>query len=165
MTLGGAAISPGTSISIPQTLSIRNSNLPAGPRRISHLMLLAAGISPGGFGLTNMAPGSHSVMRSQMAPLAPNFFNYQAGVFLHELGHQLGLCHPTDHVGAPDASGTFCAAIPVAERNPGATAMGSPAEDRGLAGVPNLVVNALRRPLDFTPGQWALVNPGAGMIP
>jgi hypothetical protein len=161
MLLGGTTVVPGTAISIAQALSIRNSNLPAGPRRTTHFMLLAPGLDIGGYGLTNATPGSHAVMKVNLAPLSANFFNYQAGVFMHELGHLLGLCHPTLHTGAAGA----CAAIPVPEQNPGLTAMGSPAEDRGLLGVPMLIVNALRRPIDYTPGQWGLLNPGGGLIP
>jgi hypothetical protein len=160
MTLGGTTVVPGTAISMAQTLSIRNGNLPAASRRITHFVLLAAGVSIGGFGLTNGTPGSHSVMRAVLSPLPPNIQNYQAGVFMHELGHQLGLCHPT----AQDGTGG-CGAIPVVERDPGATAMGSPAENPGLTGLPSAIVNALRRPIDYTPGQWGLVNPGAGMVP
>jgi hypothetical protein len=163
MALGGTPVVPGTVISMAQTLSIRNANLPAAPRRSTHFVLLAAGIDVGGFGLTNATPGSHTVMKANLAPLPTNIFNYQAGVFMHELGHQLGLCHPTDQTGMPDASGALCGTIPVAERDPGATAMGSPAEDRGMPIAQ--AVNALRRPIDYTPGQWALINPVGGMIP
>jgi hypothetical protein len=163
MPLGGAPVVPGTTISMAQALSIRNANLPAGIRRTTHFVLLAPGIVMGAFGLTNATPGSHSIVRADIPPFAANFFNYQAGVFMHELGHQLGLCHPTDQTGMPDATGALCGVIPVAERDPGATAMGSPAEDRGMPLTQ--AVNALRRPIDYTPGQWALLNPGAGLMP
>ena len=161
MPLGGTPVVPGTAISIGQTLSIRNANLPAAPRRTTHFMLLVAGLDIGGFGLTNAVPGSHAMMKANLAPLGANFFNYQAGVFMHELGHLLGLCHPTAHTGLPGA----CAAIPVGEQDPGGTAMGSPAENGGLLGGPITVINALRRPIDYTPGQWALLNPGGGLAP
>jgi len=146
-----------------QTLSVRNANLPSNIRRITHFVLLAPGIDIGGFGLTNATPGSHTVMKANLAPLAANFFNYQAGVFMHELGHQLGLCHPTDQTGMPDATGALCGTIPPAERDPGATAMGSPAEDRGMP--LNQAANALRRPINYTPGQWALLNFRGGLMP
>jgi hypothetical protein len=161
MPLGGTPVVPGTVISIAQTLSIRNASLPAGVRRTTHFMLLTAGVDIGGFGLTNAIPGSHALMKANLAPLPANIAGYQAGVFMHELGHQLGLCHPTLHTGTPGA----CALIPPTEWDPGATAMGSPAENGGLAGGPITVVNALRRPLDYTPGQWALLNPGGGLAP
>jgi hypothetical protein len=41
--------------------------------------------------------------------------------------------------------------------------MGSPAENRGLPLV--TAINGLRRPLDYTPGQWVQLNPAAGMVP
>jgi hypothetical protein len=148
-------------ISIAQTLSIRNANLPAGPRRTTHFMLLTAGVDIGGFGLSSGIPGNHALMKANLAPLAANIFNYQAGVFMHELGHLLGLCHPTAHTGAAGA----CPAIPIGEQDPGATAMGSPAENGGLAGGPITEVNALRRPIDYTPGQWALLSAEGGLAP
>jgi hypothetical protein len=46
---------------------------------------------------------------------------------MHELGHLLGLCHPTLHTGTPVA----CVAIPGAECDPGATAMRSQARTAG----------------------------------
>ena len=114
MTLGGATVAPGTAITQAQAASIRTSNLPAGRRRFTYLALMTAGVAEGGFGLSNGIPGNLLVMRTQLEPLSPNFFNYQAGVLMHEFGHLLGLCHPT----LQDGTGG-CAAIPVAERDPG----------------------------------------------
>ena len=166
--LGGAPVVPGTKISLAQATSIRNA-LPA-TRRFAHTAILAASIDVG-WGVTRLvAPlgaGNVSGIDAQLEPLAPNIFNYQTGVLLHELGHQLGLCHPTQQDGTTTIGAGFapCGAIPMAERDPGATAMGSPAENSGFFGAPAAVVNALRRPVDFTPGQWGLVNVGAGLAP
>lgn len=156
MNLGGVPVVPGTRISLAQATSMRNA-LPA-TRRFAHVVVLAAGISAG-FGIASGIPGSELAMDAQLEPLSPNFFNYQAGVLMHELGHLLALCHPTLH------DGTSCAAIPVVERDPGATAMGSPAENPGPTGAPAAAVNALRRPIDYTPGQWGLLGVGAGLRP
>lgn len=156
MNLGGVPVVPGTAISLAQATLIRNALPPT--RRFAHVAVLAASI-PTGFGIASGIPGSELVMNSQMEPLSPNFLGYQSGVLMHELGHLLALCHPTLHDGAS------CAAIPTAERDPGATAMGSPAETPGLIGAPATIVNALRRPIDYTPAQWGLVRVGAGLRP
>ena len=92
---GGTLVAPGTAITQMQAASIRTSNLAAGRRRFVHLALMTAGVAEGGFGLANGIPGNLLVMRTQLEPLSPNFFNYQVGVLMHELGHLLGLCHPT----------------------------------------------------------------------
>jgi len=171
MTLGGVPVLPGTNLSLAQATSMRNSNLPAAARRKTHFILLAAGIGSG-FGITSGTPGNISAMDAQLEPLSPNIFNYQAGVLMHELGHQLGLCHPTCHTGAPATTampgcspGTTCAAIPMGERNPGATSMGTPAETPGLIGLPVAIAQALGRPLDYTPTQWTLLTLGGGLAP
>ena len=139
-------------------------------RRFAHTAILAAAINVGWGSTTVVAPlgvGNVSAMDAQLEPLSPNIFNFQTGVLLHELGHQLGLCHPTQHDGVTIPSPGFaaCAAIPVSERDPGASAMGAPSENPGPLGAPAAVVNALRRPVDFTPAQWGLVNVGAGLAP
>jgi hypothetical protein len=138
--------------------------------RIRIYCTLHAGINVG-WGVTGtvapLAVGNVSAIDARLEPLSPNFFNYQTGVLLHELGHQLGLCHPTQHDGMTIVAPGFarCAAIPVAERDPGVSAMGAPSENPGPLGEPAAIVNALRRPVDFTPGQWLLVNVGAGLAP
>ncbi len=159
MQVSGGTVVPGTAINLTQLPAIRTANIAADRRRFAYFALLAAGVSPGGFGVANRIPGNQLVMRSIIAPLTPNVLNYQSGVLMHELGHLLGLCHPTQH------DGTTCAAIPTAERDPGGSVMGAPSESTGITGPAQSVVNALRRPLDYSPAQWALIRPGAGLAP
>ena len=99
-------------------------------------------------------------MRSVVAPLTPNVHNYQSGVLMHELGHMLGLCHPNQQDGTAP-----CAAIPLAERNSATTIMGAPSENSPILGLPISVVQALARPLDYSPTQWTLLRLGAAFPP
>lgn len=88
------------------------------------------------------------VCRSHLYGLGPDAFHYQAKDVMHELGHNLGLCHPET---VPCPSGT----LPPPERNSAASVMGSPAEATDLV---DLVEDAWSRPLDYTPTQWANVD-------
>jgi hypothetical protein len=159
VTVAGSPVTPGTSVSLAMATSVHASQVPGPFNRPSYFALLGPTLVEGGFGIADL-PGRNLAVRAQLPPLAPNFFNYQAGVLMHEFGHTLSLCHPTLHTGAG-----ACPAIPVAERDPGASVMGAPSEDPGLGGVPNVIINALRRPLDYGPAQWGLIRPGAGFPP
>ena len=90
---GGAPVVPGTRISVAQAGVMRNALPPT--RRFAHTAILAAAINVGWGATTVVAPlgvGNVSAMDAQLEPLSPNIFNFQTGVLLHELGHQLGLC-------------------------------------------------------------------------
>lgn len=88
------------------------------------------------------------IMQSHLPVLGPDHFEYQGKVLMHELGHSLGLCHPT--VECP-STGT----LPLAEQNPAITAMGTPAEEDNPI---SFMLNALSRPLNFTPTQWQNID-------
>lgn len=113
-----------------------------------HVLVLAEELNDGAWGRANVArPANDLICRSHFPVSGPDFYEYQAKTVMHELGHNLGLCHPTE-------SDNTCptGAIPVAERNAGLSAMGTPAESPGPVEV---MLDALSRPLDYTPGQWA----------
>ena len=91
----------------------------------------------------------------------PDIKDYQAGVLMHELGHNLALCHPQEPA---CQSGV----LPPAEQNPGSTIMGTPAENPpidawGVPLNPLVLINALSRPLDYSPTQWANMRLGDGL--
>ena len=85
------------------------------------------------------------IVRSRMFGIRDES-NYQAGVIMHELGHTLGLCHPTETSGSCE--------LPNSERDPGITCMGAPAENFGDIFNPVSIFQAFNRPLDYTPTQW-----------
>lgn len=92
------------------------------------------------------------VVRSQMKlGLGKNWLNYQTKTIMHEFGHNLGLCHPTE-------SNENCPSgpVPAEDRHPGKTVMGTPAEDRRHPF--RALKHALQRPLDFSPAQWANIR-------
>ena len=164
MNLAGSGASPTDTVNTAQAFLIRNANVPASRRRFAYFTLIAGDASIGGgsraFGVANGIPGSTLVMRNGPVPaptIVPPITWYQSGVLMHELGHLLGLCHPTQSTGVAP-----CLAIPVGERSAGASVMGSPAED------PNIIIsaiNTLRRPLDYTATQWTQLRLGAGFAP
>jgi len=113
-----------------------------------HVLVLAEELNDGAWGRADVArPANDLICRSHFPVSGADFHEYQAKTVMHELGHNLGLCHPTE-------SDATCptGAIPVAERNAGLSSMGTPAES---AGPIELMLEALNRPLDYTPGQWA----------
>jgi hypothetical protein len=80
-------------------------------------------------------------------PAEPNAV-WQKTLFMHQLGHCLGLCHPTD---------TTCdsGVLPQAERDQGNTVMAHPSESAvHIVGV----LESLAQPLDYTPTQWENIN-------
>jgi hypothetical protein len=163
MNLTGTGATATGAVTTAQAFAVRNANVRPGRRRFAYFALLAGNASSGtatAFGFANGIPGSTLVMRNSPAPaptVLPPITWYQSGVFMHELGHLLGLCHPTFSTGVGG-----CAAIPLVERDPGATIMGAPSED------PNIVIatiSALRRPLDYTATQWTQLQLGGGFAP
>jgi hypothetical protein len=112
---------------------------------ITHFVLLAEEIVGADWGLSSGVPGRNLMIRSHLPTgLGADVNGYQVKCLMHELGHNLGLCHPT--LTCP-SSGT----LPVAERDPALTSMGSPAEASTPA---DMIADALLRPLDYTPTQW-----------
>jgi hypothetical protein len=116
-----------------------------------HVLVLAEELNDGSFGRAEVATPANDLMcRSHLPVSGADFKEYQAKDIMHELGHNLGLCHPTESTATcPTGS------IPVGERNGGLSAMGTPAES---AGPIELMVEALNRPLDYTPGQWQNID-------
>jgi hypothetical protein len=98
------------------------------------------------------SPGLTLVCRSHLPVGGPDLHDYQATDILHELGHNLGLCHPTESTAADCATG----AIPASERDPALSAMGSPAESSNPF---ESGWQAILRPLDYTPTQWSNLRP------
>ena len=150
---------PGAAFSLTDALNLRNLNIPADRRRYTRFALFASGVDIGGYGVGNAIPGNRLVMKAQLYPLSPSYANYQSGVLMHELGHLLGLCHPSEHTGT-----SSCPAIPLGERDPGGSVMGTPAENSGIMGAPLAVINTLRRPLDYSATQWTLLRIGSGLV-
>jgi hypothetical protein len=80
-------------------------------------------------------------------------YDYQALTFMHELGHNLSLCHPRDvraqictHYSVPNNIAT--------NDLDGATAMGTPAGGELLFKLPNAIV----RPVDYFSEEWTALN-------
>jgi hypothetical protein len=120
-------------------------------RHIFHVLVLAEKLEDGAWGWSEGSrPANALVCRSHLPVSGPDFLDYQAKDIMHELGHNLGLCHPT-------ISDSTCltGSIPISERNGGLSAMGTPAES---AGPVEQMIEALTRPLNYTPGQWQNVD-------
>ena len=172
VTLAGEPVPDGTFLPLATARTIRDQNVPIGIRTMSYFFLLAKdmpllnGIKA--FGIAESPSpgirGNVAIGYSKLVDLLPDIKNYQAINIMHEFGHNLGLCHPLSSTAA-----CVSGAIPMIERDPGATAMGTPAEDppivfiQGVPGAPNpnQFINALSRPLDYTPGQWTNLMIGA----
>lgn len=169
MTLDGQAVADGTNLTIAEARTVRDQNVVIGNRRtFAYFALLARDqVTCGGtlaFGCGEF-PGANSgnvlVMISRLVDWLPEIENFQAGVLMHELGHNLGLCHPT----VACASG----ALPAAEADPAVTIMGTPAENPPIdvwgVPLPNplVLVNAMARPLDYSATQWTNLQLGAGL--
>ncbi|MBN1589582.1 MAG: hypothetical protein JW888_08715 [Pirellulales bacterium] len=136
-------------LSLKEARQMRETYLSKPMLRHAHLVVLSANVSPNpatAWGYADL-PGSTLVVRSHLPLLGPDFHQYQAKTLMHELGHNLGLCHP-------EQSGPRCISgpIPVAERHPGLTVMGTPRADRG--NPLGVLKHAWSRPLDYSPTQW-----------
>lgn len=125
----------------------------------THLLVMARDVRPGFYGEASPMTRSLAVA-SHFQALGPEplGMEYQTKVIMHELGHNLGLCHPNQ-------SDTSCltGSIPVAERDGSLTVMGSPADDGGILSLQALT-NAFNRPLDFTTTQWTNANYALGRM-
>jgi len=170
MNLGATGAVAGGNVTPAQALAVRNLNVPAERRANTYFVLLADFASVDGttagraFGWT--IPGA-IVMRTGFLGINDISW-YQAGVLMHELGHEFDLCHPASHDGATvggtsgGVCGRVCPAIPVPQRDGGASVMGAPSDDPNFAVA---AINVLRRPLDYAPAQWPLVRLGCSFVP
>jgi hypothetical protein len=140
-------------ITLQQCTDARDAHIPDYARHYTHFLVLASELESGEFGRANL-PGLNLVCRSHLPVIGADMHDYQAKDIMHELGHNLGLCHPTE-------SDSSCpsGSIPALERDPAASVMGTPAEDADLP--IDQVVNALSRPLDYSPGQWTNLDPAS----
>lgn len=106
---------------------MRPQLLPAELSELFHMLILAEELNDGAWGRADVSRSANDLIcRSHLPALGADFLEYQAKDIMHELGHNLGLCHPT-------ASDESCptGAIPAAERSGALSAMGTPAESAG----------------------------------
>jgi hypothetical protein len=149
MTLDGKALPRDRIITLPEARRMRSACLSAPMSSDAHLVVLGASVAPilgMGWGYADL-PGGTLVVRSHLPVLGPDFHEYQAKTLMHELGHNLGLYHPSES-GAGCPSG----AVPESERSSAKTVMGTPRSDRGDPVA--AIENAWARPLDYSPTQW-----------
>ncbi|HLA83969.1 MAG TPA: hypothetical protein VJL29_04170 [Thermoguttaceae bacterium] len=148
-SLDGRELGRDHALSLQEATRIRKVTLKSPMTEHAHLVVLSAYVAPdprASWGWADL-PGGTLVVRSHLSVLGPDFHQYQAKTILHELGHNLGLCHP-------EQSDRHCptGAIPKAERSSALTVMGTPRADRGDPVA--IVTNAWARPLDYSPTQW-----------
>ncbi|TAH38482.1 MAG: hypothetical protein EYC70_03630 [Planctomycetota bacterium] len=138
-------------VSIEQVRAARSSHVFSHAFNYAQFLMLVGEPVGADFGMSelNRSPAQNIVCRSHLYALGADIQSYQAKCIMHELGHNLGLCHPT--VSGPTDS-CPSGSIPLSERDPSLTVMGSPAEDQG--NPVSQAVNAWSRPLDYTPTQW-----------
>lgn len=144
-------------VQIEHTLAAEKARLHIQPRYagFAYFLVLARRVgSDGDFGYYGVSSfeNRNLVVRSQLKlGLGKNWFGYQVKTVMHEFGHNLGLCHPTQ-------SDENCpsGAIPPEERHPDKTVMGTPADDPGRP--LRALKHALQRPLDYSPTQWANIR-------
>ena len=134
-------------LSLNEARVVRTQLLANDVALLFHVVVLAEQLDTGGWGQAEVArPANDLICRSHLPILGPDIHDYQAKDVMHELGHNLGLCHPTESTAdCPTGS------IPTSERSGGLSAMGTPAES---AGPVEVMIEAMSRPLNYTPGQW-----------
>ena len=148
----------GTNVALADVAAIRGAHIGAPLNAVVHFLVLTetitanscGAISGSPFGCANQ-PGLNLVVKSHLPVVGSDVGEYQAKTIMHELGHNIALCHPTD---SPCATSPT---LPVAERDPGLTCLGTPNEDGSLVN-PVAIINAFRRPLNYTPTQWTNIN-------
>lgn len=151
VTSNGAFLPRDHAITIDQARDMYETHTIGMARNYVHFLILAEKLENGFWGQADR-PGRVLIAQSHLPLLGPDLHQYQAKDVMHELGHNLGLCHPTESAPSDDCpSGS----IPVAERDGGASVMGTPAEEANFVGV---IANALARPLDYSPTQWTNAN-------
>lgn len=125
----------------------RPNHIPAWADSFTHFQVMADRARIGGdlyFGAANK-PGFNLIVGSALPISGADGHDFQAKTVMHELGHNLGLCHPVQD------NDSNCPALPPSDLDPAVTVMGSPA----AASNPVLwVTQALARPLDYTEAQW-----------
>jgi len=144
----GSDVDPSIALRLDAAVSARADAIPDYRDSYTHYLVVGSALDATmgvGAGLAHL-PGRTLVMRSQLDLISPDMFAYQAKTFMHELGHNLGLCHPSESTAACPSG-----AIPVAERGAGATVMGSPIEANDIF---SRMEQALSRPLDYSSTQW-----------
>jgi hypothetical protein len=154
INLPGVTEDRATNVALSDLAGIRGAHISAPLNSVVHFLVLTETITPGSCGGQSGSPfgcggqpGLNLVVKSHLPIAGAEIGEYQAKTVMHELGHNLALCHPTD---SPCISSPT---LPVAERDPGLTCMGTPVEDGGLIN-PAAIINAFRRPLNYTPTQW-----------
>ena len=132
----------------------RPNHIPDWADEFTHFLLMAERARIGGrlfFGAANK-PGFNLIVGSSLPGAGADGHDYQAKTVMHELGHNLGLCHP---VSDTDPN---CPTLPPSDMDPAVTVMGSPAEASNLV---LYLTQAIARPLDYTDAQWnALIFDG-----
>lgn len=138
---------PNANFSRPDVVPSRPNHIPDWADGFTHFLVMAERARIGGklfFGAANK-PGFNLIVGSSLPIVGSDIHDYQAKTIMHELGHNLGLCHP---VADTDPN---CPSLPAADQDPAVSVMGSPAE----ASNPVLyATQALARPLDYTDAQW-----------
>ncbi len=149
--IGGNTPDRSHKITLEEGREMRSQLVPDKITIVFHVLVLAEELSNGHWGQGEIDTAANDfVCRSHLGVLGPDFLEYQAKDVMHELGHNLGLCHPPE-----STNGCPSGAIPVAERNSGFSVMGTPMDS---AGPIEVMTEALSRPLDYTPGQWQNIN-------
>lgn len=147
VTIDGAVLPREHPITIEEARDIRQTHVLGLARNYVHFLVLAEKLENGFWGQADH-PGRVLIAQSHFPLLGPDVHQYQAKDVMHELGHNLGLCHPTESAPSDDCP---TGSIPVAERDGAVSVMGTPAEEANFIGV---IASALARPLDYSPGQW-----------
>jgi hypothetical protein len=147
VTIAGAVLPRAHPITIDEARDIRETHVLGLARNYVHFLVLAERLENGFWGQADH-PGRVLIAQSHFPVLGPDVHQYQAKDVMHELGHNLGLCHPTESAPSDDCP---TGSIPVAERSGAASVMGTPAEEANFIGV---IASALARPIDYSPGQW-----------
>jgi hypothetical protein len=151
ITINGSTPERGHRLSLEEGSRVRPQLVNDKFRHIFHVLVLAAKLEDDHWGQSEASrPANSLVCRSHLPLLGPDFLDYQAKDIMHELGHNLGLCHPTE-----SDSTCVTGSIPTSERNGGQSAMGTPAES---AGPVEQMTEALTRPLNYTLGQWQNID-------
>ncbi|MEO7995094.1 MAG: hypothetical protein ABI743_11905, partial [bacterium] len=143
--LGGTLPDRSHVLTIDEARQVHPQLVPNQLANLFHFCVFAEQLTDGVYGRAEQ--GGNDLTCRALLPVIGNPLDYQAKDFMHELGHNLGLCEAV----ANDGTGV-CPEIPVAERATDVSVMGSPVED---AGHPvEILLAALNRPLNYTASMW-----------